>query len=201
MLKEYGNIEEDVELKDVCLGKYSEVKAHSILEDVVFGDYSYCAGYNQIFAAEIGKFCSIASFVRINPGNHPTYTRPAQHHFTYRRKQFGLGEDDAAFFAWRKEARVHIGNDVWLGHGVTVMPGVTIGNGAVVGSGAVVTHDVPPYTVVAGVPAKKIRMRFSDEIIASLERIRWWDWSHGELKQRLRDFDDVAAFCRAYDPE
>ena len=163
MLKEYDNIEDDVVLIDTELGRYTQVQAHSELEDVTFGDYTYCAGYNQIFAADIGKFCSIASFVRINPGNHPTYTRPAQHHFTYRRKQFGFGKDDEAFFEWRKESRVHIGNDVWLGHGVTVMPGVTIGNGAVVGSGAVVTHDVPPYTVVAGVPAKNRKYDVSDE--------------------------------------
>ena len=88
---------------------------------------------------------------------------------------------------------------MWLGHGVTVMPGVTIGNGAVVGSGAVVTLDVPPYTVVAGVPAKKIRMRFSDDIIAALERIRWWDWSHEQIKGRMADFEDLETFIRKYD--
>ena len=77
--------------------------------------------------------------------------------------------------------------------------GVTIGNGAVVGSGAVVTHDVPPYTVVAGVPAKKIRMRFSDDIIAALERIRWWDWSHEQIKGRMADFEDLESFIRKYD--
>lgn len=199
MLKEYGNVEEDVELKDVRLGKYTEVKAHSVLEDVVFGDYTYCAGYNQIFAADIGKFCSIASFVRINPGNHPTYTRPAQHHFTYRRQQFGFGADDRDFFAWRKRFRVRIGNDVWLGHNVTVMPGVTIGNGAVVGSGAVVTHDVPPYTIVAGVPARKIKERFPKAAAEALERIAWWDWPHALIRERMEDFENIEAFLQKYD--
>ncbi len=85
------------------------------------GDYSYCAGYNQIDHAAIGKFCSIASFVRINPGNHPAFDRIAQHHFTYRSSMFGFGEDDEAFFLWRKESFVTIGNDVWIGHAASVM--------------------------------------------------------------------------------
>lgn len=91
-----------------------------------------------------------------------------------------------------------IGHDVWLGHNVTVMPGVTIGNGAVVGSGAIVTHDIAPYSVVAGVPAKKLRMRFSPEIIRGLEASRWWDWGHETLKARLPDFEDVELFVRKY---
>lgn len=56
------------------------------------GDYSYTAGHNQIFYATIGKFVSIASYARINPGNHPTYQRIAQHHFTYRASEYGLGK-------------------------------------------------------------------------------------------------------------
>jgi phosphonate metabolism protein (transferase hexapeptide repeat family) len=153
-------IEDDVQLISTILGSYTQIQAHSVLNDVTIGDFSYCAGYNQIYYSNIGKFCSIASFVRINPGNHPTYTRIAQHHFTYRSEMFGLGEDDADFFAWRKDDLVTIGNDVWIGHNATIMPGVTIGNGAVIGTGAVVTKNVEAYSIVAGVPAKKIKMRF-----------------------------------------
>ena len=104
MLSVQPTVEDDVILHEVKLGAYTEIRAHSVLEECVLGDYTYCAGYNQIYAAQIGKFCSIASFVRINPGNHPTYTRAAQHHFTYRRSLFGMGEDDAAFFDWRKQS-------------------------------------------------------------------------------------------------
>ena len=120
MLKEYDNIEDDVVLIDTELGRYTQVQAHSELEDVTFGDYTYCAGYNQIFAADIGKFCSNERFVGINPGNHPTYTSPDQHNFTYRRKQFGFGKNDEEFFEWREESRGHIGKYVWVGDGVTV---------------------------------------------------------------------------------
>ena len=198
MLSVQPTVEQDVLLNNVQLGRYTEIKAHSILEETQMGDYSYCAGYNQIYAARIGNFCSIATFVRINPGNHPCYARVAQHHFTYRRSLFGFGEDDAAFFQGRLEKVVTIGHDVWLGHNVTVMPGVTIGNGAVVGSGAVVTRDVEPYAVVAGVPARKIRMRFSDSIIRGIESTRWWDWEHDIIRERLADFNDIPAFIKKY---
>lgn len=198
MLSAQPNVEEDVLLNNVHLGKYTEIKAHSILEDTSMGDYSYCAGYNQIYAAEIGKFCSIASFVRINPGNHPCYSRAAQHHFTYRCSLFGFGEDDERFFQERMNKVVTLGHDVWLGHNVTVMPGVTIGNGAVVGSAAVVTQDVEPYSVVAGVPARKIRMRFSDLVIRGIESTRWWDWDHDTIRERLADFSDVQGFIDKY---
>ncbi len=198
MLKARPTVEENVQLRNVHLGRYTEIQSNSLLEDTFLGDYSYCAGYNQIFGAEIGKFCSIATFVRINPGNHPCYTRVAQHHFTYRCSQYGLGEDDGAFFQERREKKVCIGHDVWLGHNVTVMPGVRIGNGAAVGSGAVVTHDVEPYAVMAGVPARKIRMRFEDAIIRGIEASRWWDWDHNTLKKRLADFQNIERFIALY---
>ncbi len=185
-------------LHNVQLGRYTQIKAHSELEETRMGDYSYCAGYNQIYAADIGNFCSIATFVRINPGNHPCYTRAAQHHFTYRRSLFGFGEDDEAFFEDRRARVVTIGHDVWLGHNVTVMPGVTIGNGAAVGSGSVVTRDVEPYSVVVGAPARKIRMRFSDDIIRQIESTRWWEWDHDTIRERLGDFNDIAGFIAKY---
>jgi phosphonate metabolism protein (transferase hexapeptide repeat family) len=197
-LHEAPTIEEDVKLTDAALGAYTHIQAHSVLCDVTMGDFSYCAGYNQIFYAKIGKFCSLASFVRINPGNHPAYTRAAQHHFTYRSEMYGLGADDAAVFAWRKENGVVLGHDVWIGHNATVMPGVTVGSGAVVGAGAVVTKDVAPYAVVAGVPAKTIKMRFPDEWIAKLEDMKWWDWPYAALKERMADFRSIEEFLRKY---
>ncbi len=162
------------------------------------GDYSYCAGYNQMDYAIIGKFCSIASFVRINPGNHPTYARAAQHHFTYRSALFGLGTDDAGFFAWRKRDAVTIGHDVWIGHNAVIMPGVTVGNGAVVGTGAIVTHDVAPYSIVAGVPARQIGTRFDEALAQKIEASRWWDWDPATIAERLEDFRDIQAFVRKH---
>jgi len=198
MLNAGPNIAESTKCTDVFFGKYTQVQEHCVLEDVEMGDYSYCAGYNQIYYAKIGKFCSIASHVRINPGNHPTYERIAQHHFTYRSEMFGFGEEDIAFFERRKRDAVTIGNDVWIGHNAIIMPGVVIGNGAVIGSGAVVTKNVQAYSVVVGVPAKKIKMRFSDELIERIEKSEWWNWKHETIEERLLDFRDMTEFVRKY---
>ncbi|MDR2605690.1 MAG: acetyltransferase [Oscillospiraceae bacterium] len=191
-------IDGDVTLEKTTLGAFTQVQAHSVFCDVAVGDYSYFAGYNQVCYADIGKFCSVATYARINTTNHPTYDRIAQHHFTYRSKSFGFGEDDAEFFARRKSKAVTIGHDVWIGHNAVIMPGVTIGNGAVIGSASVVTKDVEPYAVVVGVPARKIKMRFSNDLIARIELSRWWDWEHETIKERLLDFRNMEAFVRKY---
>ena len=191
-------IDEDVILENTKLGACTHVQAHSVFCDATVGDYNYFAGYNQVYYANIGKFCSVASFARINTTNHPTYDRIAQHHFTYRSKRFGFGEDDSEFFEQRKGKSVMVGNDVWIGHNAIIMPGVNIGNGAVIGAGAVVTKDVEAYSIVAGVPAKKIKMRFSDELVKRIEKSAWWDWNHQTIKERLPDFRDMEAFVRKY---
>ena len=191
-------IEGNVKLVGTTLGAYTHVQANCVFLDVTVGDYTYFAGYNQVNYANIVKFCSVATFARINTTNHPTYTRVAQHHFTYRSEMFGFGEDDADFFARRKERSVTIGHDAWIGHKSTIMPGVTIGNGAVVGANAVVTKDVEPYSVVAGVPAGKIKMRFPEELIVKIDKSKWWDWDHDTIKERLSDFRDLDTFARKH---
>jgi len=179
-------------------GKYVHISDDAIFEESTLGDYSYTAGHNQIHYATIGKFVSIATYVRINPGNHPTYNRIAQHHFTYRASAYDLGEDDVSFFDWRREHHVTVGNDVWVGHNAVIMPGVKVGNGAVIGTSAVVTKDVEPYSIVAGVAAKKIGMRFNDSLIERIERSQWWNWDHETLKARMPDFRDLDSFVEKY---
>jgi serine acetyltransferase len=93
---------------------------------------------------------------------------------------------------------VIIGHDTWLGHNAIVMPGVTVGAGAVVGSGALVTKDVPPYTIVAGVPARPIRQRFPDDVAEKLLQIAWWNWDRATLEARFDDLMDVQRFVEKY---
>lgn len=182
------------------LGSWTEVGPSSHIEESVLDDYSYTSDSVSLIYTTVGKFCSIAAHVRINPGNHPV-ERVTQHHCTYRRAQYGFGPDDADFFAWRRAAHCTIGHDVWLGHAAVVLPGVHIGTGAVVGAGAVVTRDVAPYTIVAGVPARPIRQRFAPEISAALLAIAWWDWDRATLQARFADLLDISTFLAKYGGE
>lgn len=199
MLSEAPTVHDTAVVVDCTLGKWTEVQAHVTLREVDFGDWSYIVKGGNVVWSTIGKFCSIAEGARINPGNHATW-RAAQHHFTYRAAQYGLGEDDHDFFQWRKDHWVTIGHDVWIGHGVTVLAGVSIGTGAVIGAGAVVSKDVAPYEIVGGVPAQHIKWRFDPKQAEALQQIAWWDWDHARLKQALPDIRGLSidAFIEKY---
>ncbi|AMY70579.1 DapH/DapD/GlmU-related protein [Frigidibacter mobilis] len=199
LLTEAPTIHETANVVDCELGKWTEIQAHVSMRASSFGDYSYIVKGGNVVWSTIGKFCSIAEGARINPGNHATW-RAAQHHFTYRAAQFGLGEDDEAFFQWRKNHWVTIGHDVWIGHGVTVLAGVSIGTGAVVGAGAVVSRDVAPYEIVGGVPGRHLKWRFEPHQAEALQAIAWWDWDHGALGAALHDIRTLTidAFIEKY---
>lgn len=203
MVKRLGQepwLEDSVELDGVGFGLCNEVGARCKLVNTVFGDYSYVGNDSDIINTTIGKFCSIAAHVRINPGNHPV-EKAAMHHFTYRSALYGLGEDDESFFDWRRSKPVRLGHDVWVGHGAVILAGVSIGNGAVIAAGAVVSKDVEAFTIVGGVPAKPIRKRFGDDVIEGLERIKWWDWPESLLRERMQHFRQLGAekFVALYD--
>ena len=179
--------------QDCSFGRYTEVDERCHIAECEMGDYSYIMRDGQVWAATIGKFVNIASHVRINATNHPTW-RATQHHFTYRAGDYFEGEhNEEDFFSWRRAAAVTVGHDVWIGHGATLLPGVVVGNGAVIGAGAVVSKDVEPYTVVGGVAAKPIRRRFSSETAAAMDALAWWNWGHETIRKALPDFRHLTA--------
>ncbi|POR40696.1 DapH/DapD/GlmU-related protein [Methylobacterium sp. V23] len=185
------------------LGRYTEVGARTRLRETSLDDYSYIVEDGQADDTTIGKFCSIASHVRINPGNHPM-ERASQSHITYRASAYWPGEaDEAAFFARRRALPVSIGHDVWIGHGAVILPGRRIGTGAVVGAGTILTRDVAPYTIVVGNPGRVVRRRFPEAIAERLQALAWWDWDHARLRRALPDFRalSIDAFLERYEAE
>ncbi len=183
-------------------GKFTHIDERVRVTESSVGDYSYILHDSEIIYTKIGKFCAIAPFSRLNPGNHPHW-RAGLSNFTYRSQDYGLGENDQEFFQWRRNQKVSIGHDVWIGQSVLVLPGVTVGTGAVIGGGSVVTKDVAPYTIVAGTPAKVIKRRFSEEVEKSLFRISWWDWDHDQIKDAMSFFrkENIEDFCKQFDTE
>jgi phosphonate metabolism protein (transferase hexapeptide repeat family) len=174
-------------------GAWCEVGEGSRVLNSTFEDYAYCDRLSDIANTTVGKFANIAAMTRIGPTDHPM-DHASLHHFLYRSAYYWDDvTDDAVFMARRASRRTVIGPDTWLGHGVIVKPEVTIGAGAVIASGAVVTKDVPPYMIVAGIPAQPLRPRFAAGIADRLMALAWWDWSHDRLRAALLDFRSLKA--------
>ena len=174
-------------LLDSTMEAYSQVNRFSMVRHSVIGRYSYAGKNFMIISSEIGRFSSISWNVTIGGANHD-YSKVTTHSFLYH-PAFDMIEEGKPLYDRFADDCI-VGNDVWMGTGSQVLRGVRVGDGAVVGANAVVTHDVPPYAVVAGVPARIIRMRFDDKTIGRLLRIRWWDLEPALIRENVALFNE-----------
>ena len=186
-----GNDCQTIYLKEAVQGPNIEVGDFTIYNDFVHDPrdfqknnvlYHYPVNGDKL---TVGKFCSIACGAKflMTSANHAmgslsTYVWPIFY------EEWGHGMEVTE--AWDKRGDIVIGNDVWIGYEAVILSGVTIGDGAIVGARSVVTRDVPPYTIVGGVPARPIRRRFGQETIDALLELRWWDWPLEKLSKNIR---------------
>lgn len=184
VLSDFSKIDDFSIVKNSRLDENASVGRRCMVMDSVLGRSTYLNDNVHVMSSVIGKYCSISWNVSIGGANHTIErlsTCPLNKivNTPYVREEI---------FPSLREEPLTIGNDVWIGANACVIRGVHIGNGAVVAAGAVVTKSVPPYAIVAGVPARTIRYRFPDEIIRQLQNIKWWDWPLDKLEQAKQLF-------------
>ena len=144
--------------------------------------YQYPVNQDRLI---IGKFCSIACGAKFlfNSANHALASL-STYPFPIFAQEWDL-DPYAVASAWDNKGDIVIGNDVWIGYEAVILAGVTIGDGAIIGTRSVVTKDVPPYTIVGGLPAKPIRPRFDPDIIQRLQELKWWNWPKEKIERSI----------------
>ncbi len=181
-----------VYLQNVVTDPSIVVGDHTVYDDFVHDPrdfeknnvlYHYPVNHEKLV---IGKFCSIACGAKFlfNSANH-ALSSLSTYPFPIFFDEWGLPVEDIPA-AWDNKGDIVVGSDVWIGYEAVILAGVTIGDGAIIGARAVVTRDVPPYTIVGGVPAKPIRKRFDEDTIARLLQLRWWDWPEERIRENIQ---------------
>lgn len=176
----------------------SRVCAKSHVFKSTIDSYSYVGYGCNVFHTSIGKYCSIADGCFLGGAMHPIENVSSSPVFHKGKNIMGV---NFAEFDDPPAKGIRVGNDVWIGANVLVKDGVTIGDGAVVAMGSVVTKDIEPYTIVAGVPAVKIKNRFDDDTISKMKEIKWWDWNVEKIKLYAQFFEDVDKFIEKVSEE
>ena len=182
---------------NVTKGEHVQIEPVHRISDVKIGRYTYISYDALISQTDIGNFCSIGPNVWCGWGIHPVDGISTASMFYSTNKLNGVTLSNENKVQERK--RITIGNDVFVGANVTILDGVTIGNGAVIGAGAIVSKDIPPYAIAVGNPIRILRFRMTDEQIAAMQRIQWWNFDGEQLKDVERLLFDIDAFITKYD--
>ena len=182
---------------NVILEDHVRIAPISVHTDVKIGKYTYVDYNSKISLCDIGRFCSIGPNFLCGYGMHPTNGISTSPMFYSTQKQNGVTLVEEGKVQEHKP--IKIGNDVFIGANVTVLDGVTIGDGAVIGAGAVVSKDIPPYAIAVGSPIQIKRYRLSEDQIAAMLRIKWWNWEDSELMNIEKMFFDIDEFIAKYD--
>lgn len=178
--------------RNCTFGEDVKLYKNVLIANTTVDDFSYIGVNSEVKNCSIGKFCAIAPGVKIGLGIHPIDKISTYPGFYSKKASGSISIDYDASVVEIKP--ISIGNDVWIGTNSLILDGITIGNGAVVAAGSVVTKDVKPYTVVGGVPAKIIKMRFKDEDIILLENFKWWNQDFNWIKKHSKYFLDNDSF-------
>jgi acetyltransferase-like isoleucine patch superfamily enzyme len=158
------------------------VMEYALIRHSHISRYSIIGPYSSLFKVEVGPYSGVAE--RVTVGALPHWPELPTSHVFPLNAEFGLcGERP-----WPEVPGTTLGADSWVGAAAVVRAGVRIGHGAVVAAGAVVTKDVADYEIVAGVPAKRVRMRFADDIVERLVKLQWWQWPPAYIRDTIELF-------------
>lgn len=181
--------------QNVKVGKNVRISPVYLLSDVEIGEYTYISTNSFVANTKIGKFCSIGPNFLCGWGVHPTNGLSTSPIFYSKEAKYTFSKENKI----DEHPQITIGNDVFIGANATVLEGIKIGDGAIIGAGAVVSKDIPPYAIAVGCPIQIKNYRFSEEVIAKLQKIKWWDFDEEKLQEVEQMFFNIETFIEQHE--
>lgn len=180
---------------------HNVIQPNTNVSNSFIGRNTYIGRGSKLVNCKIGRFCSIAPEVEVIRYSHPidNYVSTCPSFFSTRLQngQTFVKQNKYIEHMTIDGYDVIIGNDVWIGNRAIIKGGIKIGDGAIVGMGSIVTKDVPPYTIVAGVPAKVIRNRFEEKQVNYLLSLQWWNQTDDWIIKHADEFENIDIFMES----